>query len=391
MRSTICGAGHRNLRNSKGSAEIAEFVPVLYIAFLLVLMPLLDLVTVFVAGATQYLATNDFVAKSATQPDYASALNTMVTEAYQFQSNGLAKFAQMVPDGGFAGCGDDLYVLVTDTGTGAVTSSGADRPLSQKINTQSSMYELSVRSVYNVGPLVSLAAVPILGDIPGLGKPVTLAFSANRPVEHPGGFQGPGTGVQNTPVTTFARVAGSPNTTPNASNATWRTPSIYPQIKNAGEIVSGVAVVLVPANAGITNPATILSSNNWTSTGLSVTPGDKIWIDTSAVGIWNTYQYNINSWSSLNVDANGYPTGSAADVYQPSCLDPNINQGALMGHLGANGTPFFLGDDQYNYPLGGTGQLSVICNDETYDSSTGMNNMYWDNTGAQMVRVIVTK
>ena len=46
----------------------------------------------------------------------------MVTEAYQFQTNGLAKFAQMVPDGGFAGCGDDLYALVTDTGTGAVTS-----------------------------------------------------------------------------------------------------------------------------------------------------------------------------------------------------------------------------------------------------------------------------
>ena len=159
-----------NRRNSKGSSEVAEFVPVVYSLFLLVLIPLLDFVTVFVAGATQYLATNDLAAKAAAQADYASALNAMTNEAYQFQSGGLAKFAQMVPNGGFTGCGDDLYVLVTNVGTGIVTSSLPDQPLNQPIDTNNSMYEISVKSVYSVGPLVSLAAVPILRNIPGLGQ-----------------------------------------------------------------------------------------------------------------------------------------------------------------------------------------------------------------------------
>jgi hypothetical protein len=76
-------------------------------------MPLLDLSSAFVAGATQYLATNDFAAKAATQPDYSSALNSMANEAYQFQSNGLAQFVHIAPRGGYTGCGDDMYVLAT--------------------------------------------------------------------------------------------------------------------------------------------------------------------------------------------------------------------------------------------------------------------------------------
>ena len=70
MRSTVDRASRKNLRRSQGSSEIAEFIPVVYILFLLVLIPLLDLVTVFVAGAVQYLATNDLAAKAANQADY---------------------------------------------------------------------------------------------------------------------------------------------------------------------------------------------------------------------------------------------------------------------------------------------------------------------------------
>jgi hypothetical protein len=195
-------------RNKKGSSEIAEFAPTLYILFLLILMPLLDVGNLFVAGATQYLATNDVAAKAASQGDYSSVLNTMANEAYQFQSTGLAKFVHLLPQGGYTGCGDDLYVLQTDIGSGTVTSSAADQPLALPIDTKAKMYEISVQSVYSVAPLISLAAVPGLGSVPGLGQPVTLTFTANRPVEHPGGLQAqPNGGVAGGAVTPFNRIA----------------------------------------------------------------------------------------------------------------------------------------------------------------------------------------
>jgi Flp pilus assembly protein TadG len=366
MRATTRSSGQRNQRNNKGSSELSEFAPVLYIMFLVILLPLLDLVAVFVAGATQYLATNDFAAKAATQADYSSALNSMVTEAYQFQTNGLAKFAQMVPEGGFTGCGDDLYVLVTDTGTGAVTSSAADLPLSQPINTQSSIYELSVKSIYNVGPLVSLAAVPILGDIPGLGKPVTLTFSANRPVEHPGGLQAaPSGNVVASAVTPFARVNANSSSVVGPSNSTWRTPNIFEQIKNAGETVSSVNVVLVQSN-----------NTNWTQSGIVIAAGQKIWIDTQSVGVWNTPGLQSR-------DANGIPN----DPGCPGVPCFSANFAALVGVIGITGPitanapgAFFLGDDQFNYPPVGTGMFSMGFNDW---------GNFTNNTGAQLVRVIV--
>jgi hypothetical protein len=329
------------------------------------LMPLLDLVAVFVAGATQYLATNDFAAKAATQADYSSALNSMVTEAYQFQTNGLAKFAQMVPEGGFTGCGDDLYVLVTDTGTGAVTSSAADLPLSQPINTQSSIYELSVKSVYNVGPLVSLAAVPILGDIPGLGKPVTLTFTANRPVEHPGGLQAVPSGtVVASAVTPFARVNANSSSVVGPSNNTWRTPNIFQEIQSAGKTVVGVNVIEVPAKQAFLGQLT--------STGLTITPGQQIWIDTQSVGIWETAS------SFGNTDANGY-----VGTYYSDAVSPPITYGSLLGEIGTSGSAFFLGNDQYNLPPPSTGALSLTMNQ--------CSAQYMNGIGYQMVRVIIVQ
>lgn len=161
---------HRQHRSQKGVSELSQLPLVLYVLFIIVLLPVLNLVTLLVAGTTQYLATNDIAAKAATQPDYTSALNSMLNEAFQFQSSGLAKFVNMDPEGGYASCGGDLYLLATNIGSGAVTSSPADQPLTQAIDTKANMYELQVRSIYSVSPLVSLEAVPVLGNVPGLGN-----------------------------------------------------------------------------------------------------------------------------------------------------------------------------------------------------------------------------
>ena len=166
----------RETRNSRGASELAQFIPAIYVLFLLITLPVLDVLTLFIAGTTQYLVTNDIAAKAATQSDFTSALNTVANEASQFQTTGLAGFVQMVRAGGYIGCGHDLNVLATDIASGAVTSSGANQPLNQPINSQTKMYELSVQSLYSISPLISLAPVPLLGNIPGLRRTADIVL-----------------------------------------------------------------------------------------------------------------------------------------------------------------------------------------------------------------------
>ena len=373
----------RTLRSARGSSQIAEFAPALYIMFLIILIPLLDVVSVFVAGATLYLATNDFAAKAATQIDYSSALSSMANEATQFQSNGLARFVNMMPDGGYVGCGDDLYLLSTDIASGAVTSSMANQPLNQPIDTKANMYEISVQSTYMVSPLVTMAAMPVLQDVPGLGKPAVLTFVANRPVEHPGGLQPAGIGggiVGGGSVNPFNRVASNPNVPALPTNATWRNPGVFKEIQALGQTVVTLNVVMVPA-ATTGSPL-----NPWVNTGLIVQPGQMVWIDTQAQGTWN------------GLDANGNPNPPFGPI---DGLLPNMS---LIGWAGANppqfpfagwnwlkpkktlidaqGAPNFIpsGNSLLNYPVTIPGPISLAVNDDTLG-----------DTGYQVVRIIVTQ
>ncbi len=381
-------------RNNRGSAEIAEFVPVLYILFLLMLMPILDIVSIFVAGATQYLATNDFAAKAATQANYTTALATMATEAYQFQSNGLAKFVHMVPDGGFTGCGDDLFVLATDLGSGNVTSSAANLPLTQTINTQANMYEISVKSVYSVSPLVSLASVPLLGDVPGLGKPATLSFCANRPVEHPGGLNpsqggnlagGGSGGGSGAGITPFPRVASNPAAPGLPSNITWRNPGIFEQIAAAGQTVVNVNVLTVQADYGTTVGA---ANGGWVSSGITVQPGQMVWLDTQATGNWGTLA------TGTQYDANGGVLDAATTAGGDGRIDGATKYYTLIGWVGSppilpyghtnmqTTNPKFIvaGNTLLNYLVTQPGNIMLANNDNQID-----------DFGSQMVRVIVTQ
>ena len=219
----------------------------------------------------------------------------------------------MIPAGGYTGCGNDLYVLATNIGSGSVTSSPPDQPLTQPINTTTGMYELQVKSVYTIEPQISLAALPLLGNIPGLGQAVTLNITANRPVEHPGGLQvASGGSASNGNVTPFPRVASNPATTVPPTNTTWRTPNIFQQIQNAGQTVVSINVFVVQGN----NP-------NFTPAGVTITPGEKIWIDTQAIGVWNPEPEN----GTVDCDANGYPSIPTGAGYTCS----NCTPGSLNG------------------------------------------------------------
>jgi hypothetical protein len=372
-------------RSTKGATEIAQFPLTIYCLFLVVLLPVLNLVTVLVAGCTAYLATNDLAAKAATQSTFAQALNAMTVEAYNFQSNGLAQFVKMAPQGGYTGCGNDLYVLATNIGGSGVQSSPADQSLASNIDTTKNIYEMQVVSSYTVSPLVSMASFPLLGSIPGLGQPITLSFAASRPIEHPGGMQTATNGGSTATVTPFNRIADAgPGVPPPPTPVTWRNPSIFQQILAAGQTVVTVNVV------------TIFATQDWQSSGVVLNSSEKVWIDTQAVGIWGQgpTQPTYNT-----MDANGfnYPM-------QPSWLQWAVYAGApgdaLIGCIGK--TPptvsdagpqrgpwnmFNVGDVLTNYPINAGGPLTFRINDNSNLSSWAQANY----NGEQLVRVIVTR
>jgi hypothetical protein len=155
-----------------------------------------------------------------------------------------------------------------------------------------------------------------------------------------------------------------PGVLEDGSGSGWNYPNIFAMIQAAGETVVEQNVVIVYAD----NP-------NWTPTGLAISPGDQIWIDTHASGAWsfltnggNQPLYSANGDPSMD-NATGFPTGS------------------LLGDAG--NTMFMLGVSKLNYPPPATGPLGLAMND---DAGPGANRAgYIGNVGEQAVRVIVTK
>jgi hypothetical protein len=249
------------------------------------------------------------------------------------------------------------------------------------------MYELSVKSVYSASPLVNLAVVPVLGDIPGLGKPMEFVFTANRPVEHPGGWQStPSVSSTGGGVVPFPRVASNPGSS-TPSNITWRTPNIFSLIQASGQTVLNVNVLIVQANYG---PVLGAQSGGWVPTGITVQPGQKVWLDTQAVGMWG------NPVLGGNIDT---ANGSVADVNDNTNIDYTLANMMLIGYTGnppilpyghqtgaISGDPHFIpsGNTLLNYPINYTGPISLACNDNQAVPGN-------PNSGAQMVRVIVTQ
>jgi hypothetical protein len=343
-------------------------------------MPLLDVVNVVVGAGVQYLATNDIASKSSSQPDYATSLNTMVNEAYQLQSSGLAKFVNLTPDGGYTGCGADLYIIGTNLSSGAVTTSPANQTLTQAVNTTQNMYEASVKTTYQIPPLVSFAAIPGFSTVPGLGMPATFTFSANRPIEHPAGLETIPTGAVGNNVTPFNRILATTVAPPTGSGTIWRNPNIYLKIQQAGQTVVTTNVFTVQAN-------TIIP----TDSGVNVAPGQKLYIDTQAVGQWNNAS---NNTGSTYCDANGvWDSAIQSGLYFPTLPSASLAGGfgplVIVGSTPPiptiPGTGFLVGDSQMNYSPSGTGELFMVNND------SNLPMWYADNVGAQVVRVIVVQ
>ncbi|MBI1269491.1 hypothetical protein GC174_03570 [bacterium] len=187
---------HR-IRNQSGSAKSAEFATALTVLFLLILFPLINLIGFAMGAGTQYLLTTQCVARAGASATFGEALTAMENTATSMTNSGLGHFANMQPVAGSSGTGTNLFVIRTPLG-GSSTTYGPNTPYAGILDEENNVYEYQVRSTFDIGPFMSMSAVPWVSDIPGLGRPARLNFVASQVVEYSDGLAMGGSGSSGT-------------------------------------------------------------------------------------------------------------------------------------------------------------------------------------------------
>lgn len=353
------------------NGKIAELPLVLFILFVLLALPLIDLLCIVMAFGAESLMTHECATAAASQRDFDKVLTAVNEVASTFKQSGLASFSKMVPVAGYKSSGVDLFIEASNFRTvGTTEKFAANTPVPPPIDQNNWVYECTAQSKFQVGPAISMSGIPFLADIPGLGKPVVLTTTASRAAEHPDGLCGNGNKIASTSgLPSFNHNPTSSLTGPAAGpdGSGWNYPGIYDAIKAKGQTVVSQDVIQVYANDG-----------NWLQTSVGVLPGQFVWLDTRAAGQWT-----VLGNGTYITDANGYSGNNSSWLHpnQPS-LVPSANWASLCGQVG-NNQPFMVGNTLTNYAVNQTGNLKLIVNDTP--------GSYGDNVGLQTVRIIITR
>jgi hypothetical protein len=350
----------KKIRPSSG--HIAEFPLTLYILFFIVVFPCIDLVGLATGLTTICLLAHESASRAANQRKYSDSLNGMEQTTMTFLTQGFAKFAKLKPVGGYVGMGTDLYVDAINFRNNKRMPFGPNTAVTPPVDVSNCVYECRVVAHYEVGPVLDLSFVPLLGMVPGIGKPVLFNFSASRAAEYPMGLEaymppGPNENIAQFNTVPSRNTAGA---LAGPDDSGWNIPNLYERIAQAGQTAINSNVVVVEAN-----------NASWTPTGIFIASGQKLWIDLRADGMWTTSPttppYNANGGNFLT---------------SPGSPLPGASIGKLIGRVGA-GLPFAVGTSYQNYAPGQVGQLYFLCND---------NVPGWiENSGAQTVRVVLAQ
>lgn len=355
------------IRSDHGVAQLSEWPAVLFVCLFFFIFPLINLVALATSLAVIALVDYQSVTRASSQQYFNTALSAAQQEVTELNQSPFARFAHITPVGGYQNCGMNMFVDATNYWTNQAATYGPNQPLPAGIDLTKNICEYRSSVTYQMSPFINLASIPFIKDVPALGQPVTLHFETRHMVEHPEGLSmAAGGGTFSGGSTTLDLAANSGINTPgqldDGSGSGWNYPNIYQLIANAGETVVAENVIIVQAN----NP-------NWTPTGLTVSPGCKVWIDSRANGQWTFLTtaptfYSANGDPS-NINATGFPTG------------------ALLGNVGSS--TFMLGTSKLNYQLPSSGPMGVAMND---DAGPGANRPgYIGNRGEQVVRIIVAR
>ena len=186
--------GHRvrtpiKIRRCTGSGAIAEFAPVLFIFFLVILFPLINLIGFATSSATVLMITRQAASIAGSSTTWQDALAGMDTETQKWKNSGFGKFANITPLGGYNGCGADMYIATTSLSSGGTTYSTKNSGLGAAADTQNNIFEYQIRTRFTINPWLNMSGMPFIGSVPIVGKPASCAYTANSNVEHPEGLQ----------------------------------------------------------------------------------------------------------------------------------------------------------------------------------------------------------
>lgn len=359
-------------RSRRGS--IAEVPPALFILFVVIMLPLIDLLGLALAAGAIGLTNYTCMSRAACQPTFDLALSAMSDEATSFQSTGFFKFLNLQPAGGYQNCGIDMWVKADNFRGGTSQTYGPNTPVPPPVDTTTYIYAYMGRSAFRVSPWISFSGVPLLSQIPGLGQPVVLTFDVCKNVETPGVVEGSVANAAGGNVGSAAPPAinNTPMTiTPTpavAGGSDWNYPNLYQLIEAAGQTVVATDVLTVSA-----------SNEDFTPTNIVVKPGQYLWFDFRADGEWATSPVPPSpAWG-----ADGYV--NQQDIPQNNLKDANgqgFHWGSLVGNLSDMSYQFFVGQ-RLTQPAPGTGALSLVFND--------VSASYMDNPGQVIVRIVLTQ
>lgn len=356
-----------SLRAHRGS-YLLEFGPSLLVV-ILVMFPLIDLMGLLCGAAgVQFLAYRACCAASV-QQRFQDSLSSMQAQSADICNSGLGTFSRLKPVAGYGNSGSDLLLMVTDIFTSQVTTAPPNCQPSGPVDTTTNIYECAVVSTCEVGPVINLAGIPFVRDVPALGRPATIKARWVRAWEHPHASLtgGQGTFSGGTSAIKLSDVNGlnNPGSLTNLIGSGWNYPNIYAIIASAGQTPTQEEVLEVHAKNGA-----------WTNTTISLQPGDKLWVDLEAKGTWSMStcwtNYKLNH---MFYDADGY-SGLGQDQF-------GNTYGAIVGRIGSSGTPFTVGKKMWNALPPGSGNLQLIAND--------IQGQHFDNRGSMIVRIIVAR
>ena len=172
-------------RNQIGS--IAEFAPVLFIFFMMILFPLINLIGYATACATVSFIGTNCAQAAQNAASYDDALKACEAMAKGLTSSGFGKFANLVPQGGYKGCGVDLYLIEINYASDTRQTFGPNTELPHAYDA-SKIYEFQARCNFRINPFLNLSGVPFIGSVPIVGKPSAMASNCCRNAEHPEGL-----------------------------------------------------------------------------------------------------------------------------------------------------------------------------------------------------------
>ncbi|MBK8223482.1 MAG: hypothetical protein IPK73_20915 [Candidatus Obscuribacter sp.] len=345
-------------RTGRGSA--AEMPLTLIILFAVFAFPLIDLISLGLSYGAAWFISFQCAQSASTQPDFDGCLATLLKKTSELNGQGLTTMLKMTPIAGYNGSGTDLFVDAVDfMDAGKCHTIGPNKAVPPPIDLTNRFYEIAAQTTYRVEPFISLHSVPFLASVPALGTPITLSVKVKRCAEFPQGLvRGPGNGTnlpanaaQPTQATSFA----SPILAAKEAAEPWNRPKIYEEIEASGSKIVDHTVVLVNSD----NP-------DWTDTGLVVQPGQTIWIDFRADGVWGGQKGHYAP--QLDADGHDYGGNVGYDRNEINVFGnkfPSINYN-LVGTLDPRSSlivaqpyDFNAGRELYKYSPTKTGALKL--------------------------------